>query len=63
MLSARNAEHPHLGIVAQACKQLGGDEEVLAGVLPAGNLNHALVDHAFVARVHTLVDLVDHAEG
>lgn len=63
VLPAGDAQHPHLGIVPQAREQLGCDEEVLARVLAAGNLNHALVDHALVAGVHALVDLVDDAEG
>lgn len=29
----------------------------------AGNLHHALMHHALVARVHALVDLVDDTEG
>lgn len=32
-------------------------------MLAAGNLDHAFVDHALVAGVHALVDLVDDAEG
>lgn len=62
MLPAGDAKHPHLGIVPQAREQLGSDEEVLARVLAAGNFDHALVDHALVAGVHALVDLVDDAE-
>lgn len=63
MLTTRDAQDAHLGIVPQAREELGRDEEVLAGVLAAGNLDHALVDHALVAGVHALVDLVDDAEG
>lgn len=63
VLPAGDAKHPHLGIVPQTREQLGRDEEVLARVLAAGNLDHALVDHAFVAGVHALVDFVDDAEG
>lgn len=63
MLAAGDAQDAHLGVVAQAREQLGRDEEVLARVLAAGNLHHALVHHALVARVHALVDLVDDAEG
>lgn len=32
-------------------------------MLSTRNLDHALVHHALVARVHTLVDFVDDAEG
>lgn len=32
-------------------------------MLPTGNLDHSFMDHAFVSRVHALVDLVDDAEG
>ena len=63
MLPAGNTQHPHLRIVLEPREQLGRDEEVLARVLAAGDLDHALVDHALVARVHALVDLVDDAEG
>lgn len=62
MLAGGDAEDAHAGVVAQAGEELGGDEEVLGGVLAAGDLDHALVDHALVARVHALVDLVDDAE-
>ena len=30
---------------------------------PARDANHAFVNKTFVARVHTLVDLIDDAEG
>lgn len=62
MLTTRDAQDAHLRIVTQAREELGGDEEVLAGVLATGDLDHALVHHALVAGVHTLVDLVDDAE-
>jgi hypothetical protein len=63
VLAAGDAKHPHLGIVPQACEQLGRDEEVLARVLATSNFDHTFVDHAFVAGVHALVDLVDDTEG
>ena len=62
MLATSNTQDAHLGVVPEASQQLGRDEEVLARVLAAGNLDHALVDHAFVPRVHALVDFVDDAE-
>lgn len=32
-------------------------------ILPARNTNHTFVHQSFVARIHSLVDLVDDAEG
>lgn len=63
MFATRNAQHPHLGIITQSRQKLGCDEEVLRCVLAAGNLHHTLVDHAFVSGVHTLIDLINDAEG
>ena len=62
MLATCNTQNAHLWIVAQAGEEFGCDEEVLACVLTAGDLDHALVDHALVARIHTLIDLVYNAE-
>lgn len=62
VLARGDAEDAHALVVAQAGEQLGRDEEVLRRVLAAGDLDHALVHHALVARVHALVDLVDDAE-
>lgn len=59
---AGNAENPHLGIVPQPREELRRDEEVLGRVLTAGDFHHAFVDHALVAGVHALIDLVDDAE-
>lgn len=57
-----DAENAHARVVPQTSEQLGCNEEVLRRVLTARDLDHALVHHALVARVHTLVDLVNHAE-
>lgn len=62
MFAGGYAEDAHALVVAETREQLGGDEEVLRGVLAAGDLDHTLVHHALVARVHALVDLVDDAE-
>lgn len=62
MLAACNAEDAHLGVIAQTREELRGDEEVLARVFATCDLYHTLVNHAFVAGVHSLVDLVDDAE-
>jgi len=62
MLATGNAQHAHSAIVLEAVQQLGGDEEVLRSMFLAGDVNDAGVDHALVARVHALVDLVDDAE-
>lgn len=62
MCTARDAQHRHALVVPEPRQELGRDEEVLAVVLAAGNLDHAVVDHAFVAGVHALVDLIDYSE-
>lgn len=53
----------HFRVELEACQELGCNEEVLTCALLAGNVYHALMHHAFIARVHALVDLVDNAEG
>lgn len=62
MLAARDAMDLHLGMELEVVEEFGRDEEVLAGVLLARNVDHAFVHHALVARVHALVDFVDDAE-
>lgn len=62
VLPTRDDERPHPTMVLEAWKELGRDEEVLARVLVARDLDHATVHHALVPRVHALVDLVDDAE-
>ena len=62
VLSARYAKDTHALVVFEAREQLGSDEEVLAGVLSTGDLDHALVHHPLVAWIHSLVDLVNHSE-
>lgn len=52
----------HPLMIFQAWKELWRNQEVLAGVLTARDVHHALVDHSFVARIHTLIDLVDDSE-
>ena len=63
VFTTHNTKHLHTAIVFETGQQLGRDEEVLTGVLFAGDIDHALVHHALVARVHSLVDFVDEAEG
>lgn len=63
VLATRDAQDLHALVVPQAGEQLRRDEEVLRRVLVASDLDHALVHHALVARVHALIYLVDHAEG
>ena len=62
MLTTCNAEDLHSLVVSKTGQQLGRDEEVLACMLLASNLNHAFVNHSLVARVHALIDLVDDTE-
>ena len=62
MLAAGDTQDLHALVVPQAGEQLGCDKEVLRRVLVARDLDHALMHHALVARVHALVDLVDDAE-
>jgi hypothetical protein len=61
--AAGNAQDSHVVVVRQAREKLWRDEKVLACMLFTCNLDHSLVHHAFVARVHTLVDLIDNTEG
>jgi len=63
VLSGVDDMHLHLLVVLETRQKFGGDEEVLTRVLLACNVHHALVYHAFVAGIHTLVDFVDDAEG
>lgn len=63
MLTACDTQHPHLGIVPQPGQEFGRDEEILRSMLPTGDLDHAFVHHAFVARVHSLINLINDAEG
>lgn len=62
VLTAGDAENSHALVVPQVRKQFGCDEEVLRCMFSACDFHHALVDHALVPRIHTLIDLVDHAE-
>jgi hypothetical protein len=52
----------HLGMKLEASQEFGCDKEILTCTLLASNVDHALMHHAFIARVHTLVDLVDDTE-
>jgi hypothetical protein len=62
VLTTCNAQDFHSLVITKTCEQLWGDEEVLACVLLASNLNHAFVNHPLVARVHALIDLIDNTE-
>lgn len=62
MRATRHAQHRHALVVPETRQELGCDEEVLTVVLATGNLDHAVVDHALVAGIHALVDLIDYAE-
>ena len=63
MLTTRDTMSLHLGMKLQITQKLRRNEEVLARVFLTGDIDHALVHHALVARVHALVDFVDDAEG
>lgn len=52
----------HLGMEFEASQELRSDKEILACTLLAGNVYHAFMHHSFIARIHTLIDLVDNAE-
>lgn len=62
VLSAGNAQNLHTPVISEGCQEFGRDEEILAGVLIAGDLDHAFVDHPLVAGIHALVDLVNYSE-
>lgn len=52
----------HLGMKLETSQELWGDKEILACTLLAGNVYHALMHHSFIARIHTLIDLVNDTE-
>jgi len=62
VLATGNAEHTHALVITQPCQELGRDQEVLRCVLSARDLDHTFVNHTLVARVHTLVDLINDSE-
>lgn len=63
VLATGDAEYAHALVVIETREELGRDKEVLARMFVARNLDHAPVHHALVSGVHSLVDLVDDAEG
>lgn len=63
MLSRIDDMDLHLGMELEASQELWCNKEILACAFLARNVYHALMYHAFVARVHTLIDFVDDAEG
>ena len=63
ILSRSDTMHLHIRVILQIRQKLGRDEEILWRVFWASDIHHAWMHHTFVARVHSLVDLVDDAEG
>ena len=47
----------------EVVEQLWRNKEVLTRIFLTSNVDHAFVYHALVAWVHTLINLVNHAEG
>lgn len=62
MLTAGNAMDFHALVVSKTSEQLRSNEEVLAGMLFACDLDNAFVNHTLVAGIHSLIDLVDDAK-
>ena len=62
VLTARDTMNLHLLMELQVIEQLRRDQEILACTLGTCNVHHALVNHALVAWVHTLIDLVHNTE-
>lgn len=63
MLAARYTVNFHLRVELEIIEQFRRDQEVLAGTLAAGDINHTLMYHPFIARVHALVDFIYDTEG
>jgi hypothetical protein len=51
-------EHRHILVIGQVGKKLGRDEEVLAAVFSAGNLDKFVVNSTFILDIHALKKLV-----
>lgn len=62
-LAVVDAEDLHALVIEKVGQQLGRDEEVLARVGLAGDVDERVVHRALGAGVHALVDLVDEREG
>jgi hypothetical protein len=62
VLSTGYTEDLHTRVILQTSEQLRGDQEILARVFVASNLDHAFVDHAFITWIHALIDLIDNTE-
>ena len=56
-------EHLHQRVITQAREQFGRDQKVLPGLGAASDRDHLVVDGAFRAWIHALVDLVHEREG
>lgn len=62
-LAIAHAEDLHALVILEVRKQLRRDKEVLPALCAARHFDKGVMHSAFVARVHTLVDLVDEREG
>jgi hypothetical protein len=62
MLTTCNAQDFHSLVVSKTCEQLWGNEEVLACMLLASNLDHTFVNHTLIAGIHSLIDLIYNTE-
>jgi len=63
MFATVNYMHRHLLVKFEAGEEFGCHEKVLACPFLTCDIDHALVHHALIARIHALIDLVDDAEG
>jgi hypothetical protein len=62
MFSARDTVNRHFRVELEIVEQFRRDQKVLACALATGNIDHSLMHHALVARIHTLIDLIHDAE-
>ncbi len=73
VFTARDAMDLHARMKLETVQQLRGDQEVLTAacvgaviaspVVAAGDIDHAFVHDALVARIHPLIDLIHDPEG
>lgn len=56
------AEDLHSPVIMQVGKQLGCDEEILAALVLACDIDELIVDDSFSPGIHALIDLIHEGE-
>lgn len=62
MLTTCNTQDFHPLVVSKTGEKLGSDKKVLAGMFFTSDFDHTFVYHTFIARVHSLIDLINNSE-